>query len=255
MTRTYLACWQGNFGLERRVRESRRSNLIDMYDRKDQRSRDAKTGGMSQHKHIRVRMPSVTGPERALRDARRWQGLGYAATLATHLNQLKRGPESWVRWRLRSGGQVSGAENTWVTRGTTMATAARREYGAWRAVQHAAAQAVERGDLPEAAIAAINRLAGRCPVRLELVDGHTAVHASADPRAQPLETLWWLIVHDGLDRLRRCRQCRSWFPDMTRNASQVWCSARCRDRGWNRAKRREARHSQYRKKQRGSIKR
>lgn len=49
-------------------------------------------------------------------------------------------------------------------------------------------------------------------------------------------------------RIKRCQHCNRWFADITRNRSKLRCSQKCTSRTWNRAKRREASHKQYRKK-------
>ncbi len=48
------------------------------------------------------------------------------------------------------------------------------------------------------------------------------------------------------DRLKRCPRCQRWFVDRTRNKSMKRCRATCTWRWWNRARRRGARHKQYR---------
>lgn len=47
------------------------------------------------------------------------------------------------------------------------------------------------------------------------------------------------------DRLKRCTRCQRWFVDRTRNKSMQRCGAACTWRWWNRARRRGARHKQY----------
>lgn len=54
------------------------------------------------------------------------------------------------------------------------------------------------------------------------------------------------------DRLKMCSVCRRWFVDETRNKSQLRCSPGCTTSWWTRARRRHARHAEYREKARPS---
>jgi len=63
-----------------------------------------------------------------------------------------------------------------------------------------------------------------------------------------IHMLWELIESRARDRLKVCRTrtCGKWFADKMKNGGGVYCSASCKDRGWNRSRRRAAGHTQYR---------
>ena len=66
--------------------------------------------------------------------------------------------------------------------------------------------------------------------------------------------LWAIKTYAGKDvaaRIKKCQYCNRWFADVTRNRSRLRCSSRCTWRTWNRPKRREAGHRQYRKNSQG----
>jgi hypothetical protein len=68
-----------------------------------------------------------------------------------------------------------------------------------------------------------------------------------------VERLLELFVTSACERLRRCEQCTRWFADSTKNKGARQCSARCRDRWWNRQRRRAAKHGQNKARRIGSA--
>ncbi len=74
-----------------------------------------------------------------------------------------------------------------------------------------------------------------------------------DSRGSALRLLWFVLQNPAQHRLKRCLQCSRWFVDPTRNSSKARCSSECTEKWWDRARRRQARHAQYRR-QRRSIK-
>ncbi len=72
----------------------------------------------------------------------------------------------------------------------------------------------------------------------------------SDPRGSALRLLWFVLQNPLRHRLKRCPKCAQWFVDSTRNNSKARCSLICTAKWWDRARRREAGHAQYRSPQR-----
>jgi hypothetical protein len=129
-----------------------------------------------------------------------------------------------------------------------------RTYGAWRAADAILGPSLPRIDastLAHETVRRFNRLAeatGVAPRIAELrthVQPHYRVtHVSLTYRDPAVgfvvERMWQLFVTGGCTRLRLCGKCGRWFADGTKNNRQMWCSARCRDRAWNRERRRKS---------------
>lgn len=173
-----------------------------------------------------------------LPDPGRRPGAAKAEQFATSLNQRR-------EWAL----QIQ--QGAW---------AVRRIYGAWCAV-HAVLSASlrngrisrkEGGVLSPESVRRFRRFAAAAPVRLDVTDwGGPIVDAGPggdEARAVILHMLWELIESRARDRLKYCLNltCRRWFADETKNCGGIYCSRTCKDRTWNRTKRRNARHGQYR---------
>lgn len=77
--------------------------------------------------------------------------------------------------------------------------------------------------------------------------GGPPIHGD-DPRPEVVHTLWEFFESRARDRLKGCFRCSAWFADESRNLTWMFCSSQCRDRAWNRARRRAMNHSQYRRK-------
>lgn len=112
-----------------------------------------------------------------------------------------------------------------------------RESEAWAAVERALTS-------PEGPENGFNALAATRPMVLEVGPGgpQTRWENRFD---QLLWLAWRYYFHEqGWDRLKRCVTCQRWLVDETRNKSTQFCSRRCHDRQWSRAKRRASGHRQ-----------
>jgi predicted RNA-binding Zn ribbon-like protein len=67
----------------------------------------------------------------------------------------------------------------------------------------------------------------------------------------PWLLFWRVLTHGGSRRLRICPTCDRWFGDNTKARNKERCSAKCTHRHWDRSRRRQERHSQYRGKSPG----
>ncbi len=123
-----------------------------------------------------------------------------------------------------------------------------RMYGAWCAVHAVLSASVENGRIsrqngvlsPES-VRRFRRFAvatGGIP--LDLTDIGGPIVGGEDPRAEILYMLWEIIESRARDRLRVCRACGRWFADEMKSARAVYCSASCKNRSWNRPRRRAA---------------
>ena len=134
-----------------------------------------------------------------------------------------------------------------------------REYGAWRAAQVVLVPSLplaEGQPLSSVSVRRFNRFATVCPVELHVTESALAPRATfagfryGDPRGSIVERLWTLFGDRHRERLKRCERCEIiWFADETKNRRRKFCSSRCRDRAWDRARRRQENHKQYQRKE------
>lgn len=175
-----------------------------------------------------------------LRDPRIRPGVATAETFAGGLNKRGR----WAR-QILHGDRYMG-----------------RIYGAWCAV-HAILSASlrdgkisrENGVLSPESVRRFRRFSAAAPIRLDVTEeGGPMIGAPPggdEARAEIIHMLWELIESRARDRLKVCRnpKCGKWFADKMKNGGGVYCSASstsCKDRSWNRPRRRAAGHRQYR---------
>lgn len=57
--------------------------------------------------------------------------------------------------------------------------------------------------------------------------------------------LWTLFTTPLVYRLRQCPECETFFIDMTRNRSGIYCGSECRKNHWNYAQRKVAGHTRF----------
>lgn len=98
----------------------------------------------------------------------------------------------------------------------------------------------------DAAADRFNRLAKTVPIKLSLTSSRMGVLVPAlslgDTYAGVVALHLWRVLGVGaVDRIKRCRACRRWFADRSRNRSKKQCDADCASRWWNRGRRRRAR--------------
>jgi hypothetical protein len=134
-----------------------------------------------------------------------------------------------------------------------------RLYGAWRG-----AEAVLRPSVPDTGPVMIER-----KYQQRVIAPHSLAHETVrrfnrlvqatgaaphiwSTRGEPQARLTYPsfsyrdeIVTSACKRLKLCGTCDRWFADSTRSNGARWCSSRCRDRAWNRQRRRAAGHKQY----------
>ena len=104
---------------------------------------------------------------------------------------------------------------------------------------------------PAQAIERFNRLAQDAPVRLYLEAERDGTlrrmwkvgNTGSGLRGLFVRELWEVLGTPGaIDLFKRCRVCRKWFFDETRNHSKERCSVACTNRWWHRARRRRVGH-------------
>jgi hypothetical protein len=103
--------------------------------------------------------------------------------------------------------------------------------------------------LPRASIRRFNWLMRATPVFLQLVPRrHGTIPTTGYlPGIGYIFAIFWrALQRPEIERLKQCERCERWFLDCTRNKSALRCSARCTSQWWNRARRKKARHAQYR---------
>jgi predicted RNA-binding Zn ribbon-like protein len=92
--------------------------------------------------------------------------------------------------------------------------------------------------LTQGTINTFNRVFGDEMMPLRLVwdkhDGRVFVHPYMSPGNVP-RAVWLLLRSAQPTRLRRCPACQTYFFDLTRNASQRYCTRRCTSRTTSRA--------------------
>jgi hypothetical protein len=134
---------------------------------------------------------------------------------------------------------------------------AARGYGAWRAAEAVLLPSlphIDPNSLAHRTVVRFNRLAranGAAPCITEYrAPGRRVTAPSFVFRDEfvgyVVGRLWQLFVTSACKRLKHCATCKKWFADRTKNNAAKWCSLRCRDRAWNRDRRRAAGHTQYR---------
>jgi len=70
----------------------------------------------------------------------------------------------------------------------------------------------------------------------------------------PWLLFWKVLTNGGGRRLRICLRCDRWFGDNTKAGNKERCSKKCTDRMWNRPRRRQQGHAQYREnRSRGGV--
>ena len=96
---------------------------------------------------------------------------------------------------------------------------------------------IEQG-LTQRTIDEFNRLFGTEMMPLRLAwdehDGRVFISPEMSPRNVP-RAVWLLLRSAQPTRLRRCPACHKYFFDLTRNASQRYCTQRCTSRTTSRA--------------------
>jgi hypothetical protein len=105
------------------------------------------------------------------------------------------------------------------------------------------------GVVPRRSIKRFNELARGAPIVLELVWGSKVtipMTSHPGPSSYALSILWHSLQSPGIKRVKRCPRCKTWFLDRTRNRGALRCSIACTWAWWNRRRRKQARHSQYR---------
>lgn len=90
------------------------------------------------------------------------------------------------------------------------------------------------------------RFASHHPITLAVQAPRTPFIGGEDAGDDVAFLLWELFRGPAWARLKRCPRCGRWFADETKNRTQRWCSEDCHNRAWTRARRREAKHAQYR---------
>jgi predicted RNA-binding Zn ribbon-like protein len=141
--------------------------------------------------------------------------------------------------------------------GDTMWRPSAEAYGAWRA-----ANAVLRPTLMDGLLSRSGRFLAMETVRRfnRFATANAVRFGLTEPAAAPIidnilqevvHRLWELFESPARDRLKVCIPCGRWFTDFSRNRGRSFCSTQCHDRAWSRSRRRAARHSQYRRRERG----
>ncbi len=135
------------------------------------------------------------------------------------------------------------------------------EYEAWEVAEKIMeeCQGVPADDpLPSGVVQRFNALAREVPVNLYIWESkwrggirtYPWIEPTMDrePRGFILQILWAVLTQSrARDRLKRCPRCQRWFVDRTKNKGKARCSESCTWRYWDRARRKEARHNQYRR--------
>jgi hypothetical protein len=90
-----------------------------------------------------------------------------------------------------------------------------------------------------------NRLARNEPVTFELLrlrsgGGPVVMRRGSTLNGPIVDGLFHALRLPIRDRFKRCRTCRQWFFDETRNKSKRGCSDKCTWRWWTRTRRRQA---------------
>jgi hypothetical protein len=136
------------------------------------------------------------------------------------------------------------------------------EYEAWEVAEKIMeeCQGVPAEDpLPSGVVRRFNALTREVPVNLYIGERgrqdrretYPWIEPTMDrePRGFVLQILWGVLTQSrARDRLKQCPRCQRWFVDRTKNKGKARCSESCTWRYWNRTRRKEARHNQYRRK-------
>lgn len=98
---------------------------------------------------------------------------------------------------------------------------------------------------------AFNRMTKRLPSRLTIradrqARGRVVFRPDVTGPGEAHLAAWMLwrffFPDEGWRRLKRCPQCRKWFVDTTKNRTKTFFPDSCKDRWWNRERRRGAGH-------------
>jgi hypothetical protein len=97
----------------------------------------------------------------------------------------------------------------------------------------------------------LNAMARMAPVHLRFTLGaqnevKAAYRLDGTGVLLPWLLFWKVLTNGGGRRLRICPRCDRWFGDNTKGGNKERCSRKCTNRLWNRPRRRQQGHAQYR---------